>query len=86
MTKKSFLAELSCRDYKNCKSKKMFLSLLDFITVVINFHNENSNRDRGGKVSFIRAGWMPNFLIEQESPRINLNIIERLMTPPLPLR
>ena len=62
--------------------QKMFLSLLDFITIVINFHNENSNR--GGKVSFIRAGWMPNFLIEQESPRINLNIIERLKTPPLP--
>ena len=58
MTKKSFLAELSCRDYKNCKSKKMFLSLLDFITVVINFHNGNSNR--GGKVSF-------NFLIERET-------------------
>ena len=50
MTKKSFLAELSCRE--------MFLSLLDFITVVINFHNGNSNR--GGKVSF-------NFLIERET-------------------
>ena len=32
--------------------QKMFLSLLDFITVVINFHNGNSNR--GGKVTFIR--------------------------------
>ena len=31
--------------------QKMFLSLLDFITVVINFHNGNSNR--GGKKGFI---------------------------------